>query len=94
MQDGGLERPKPRPEGRTCVSAVTPLLLHGLLEHCGLIEAGLWTRPGPGALCFPISCDLVSHLFSTSSLSDIVNCDLKSTLRVLYNLFTSYRNVD
>uniref|UniRef100_A0A8C6SK10 Parvin, alpha a n=1 Tax=Neogobius melanostomus TaxID=47308 RepID=A0A8C6SK10_9GOBI len=39
MQDGGLERPKPRPE-------------------------------------------------------DIVNCDLKSTLRVLYNLFTRYRNVD
>ncbi|GCB73682.1 hypothetical protein scyTo_0002763 [Scyliorhinus torazame] len=25
---------------------------------------------------------------------DIVNCDLKSTLRVLYNLFTKYRNVD
>ncbi|CAB1322847.1 unnamed protein product [Coregonus sp. 'balchen'] len=39
MQDGGLERPRPRPE-------------------------------------------------------DIVNCDLKSTLRVLYNLFTRYRNVD
>uniref|UniRef100_A0A8C4RTI5 Parvin, alpha b n=1 Tax=Erpetoichthys calabaricus TaxID=27687 RepID=A0A8C4RTI5_ERPCA len=39
MQDGGLERPKPRPE-------------------------------------------------------DIVNCDLKSTLRVLYNLFTKYRNVE
>ncbi|KAG7214857.1 hypothetical protein INR49_005125 [Caranx melampygus] len=38
-KDGGLERPKPRPE-------------------------------------------------------DIVNCDLKSTLRVLYNLFTRYRNVD
>lgn len=28
------------------------------------------------------------------SLADIVNCDLKSTLRVLYNLFTRYRNVD
>uniref|UniRef100_A0A8C1NC40 Parvin, alpha b n=1 Tax=Cyprinus carpio TaxID=7962 RepID=A0A8C1NC40_CYPCA len=26
--------------------------------------------------------------------SDIVNCDLKSTLRVLYNLFTKYRNVE
>ncbi|KAJ7401166.1 Alpha-parvin [Pitangus sulphuratus] len=39
MQDGGLEKPKPRPE-------------------------------------------------------DIVNCDLKSTLRVLYNLFTKYRNVE
>uniref|UniRef100_A0A672QE86 Protein-methionine sulfoxide oxidase mical2b-like n=1 Tax=Sinocyclocheilus grahami TaxID=75366 RepID=A0A672QE86_SINGR len=39
MQDGDLERPKPRPE-------------------------------------------------------DIVNCDLKSTLRVLYNLFTRYRHVD
>uniref|UniRef100_A0A8C1WX52 Parvin, alpha a n=1 Tax=Cyprinus carpio TaxID=7962 RepID=A0A8C1WX52_CYPCA len=39
MQDGDLERPKPRPE-------------------------------------------------------DIVNCDLKSTLRVLYNLFTGYRHVD
>uniref|UniRef100_A0A3Q3IS37 Calponin-homology (CH) domain-containing protein n=1 Tax=Monopterus albus TaxID=43700 RepID=A0A3Q3IS37_MONAL len=39
MQDGGLERPKPRPE-------------------------------------------------------DIVNCDLKSTLRVLYNLFTRYRNIE
>uniref|UniRef100_A0A3Q0QNH7 Parvin, alpha a n=1 Tax=Amphilophus citrinellus TaxID=61819 RepID=A0A3Q0QNH7_AMPCI len=39
MQDGGLERPKPRPE-------------------------------------------------------DIVNCDLKSTLRVLYNLFSRYRNVE
>lgn len=26
--------------------------------------------------------------------ADIVNCDLKSTLRVLYNLFTKYRNVD
>ncbi|KAK1804585.1 hypothetical protein P4O66_020578 [Electrophorus voltai] len=39
MQDGGLERPKPRPE-------------------------------------------------------DIVNCDLKSTLRVLYNLFTKYRHVE
>uniref|UniRef100_A0A8C2EEG7 Parvin, alpha b n=1 Tax=Cyprinus carpio TaxID=7962 RepID=A0A8C2EEG7_CYPCA len=25
---------------------------------------------------------------------DIVNCDLKSTLRVLYNLFTKYRNVE
>ncbi|RMB97912.1 hypothetical protein DUI87_25390 [Hirundo rustica rustica] len=39
MQDGGLEKPKPRPE-------------------------------------------------------DIVNCDLKSTLRVLYNLFSKYRNVE
>ncbi|KAI4891418.1 hypothetical protein NFI96_026955 [Prochilodus magdalenae] len=39
MQDGGLEKPKPRPE-------------------------------------------------------DIVNCDLKSTLRVLYNLFTKYRSVE
>ncbi|XP_051756790.1 parvin, alpha b isoform X1 [Ctenopharyngodon idella] len=39
MQDGDLEKPKPRPE-------------------------------------------------------DIVNCDLKSTLRVLYNLFTKYRNVE
>ncbi|KAK2535757.1 Parva [Columba guinea] len=39
MQDGGLEKPKPRPE-------------------------------------------------------DVVNCDLKSTLRVLYNLFTKYRNVE
>ncbi|XP_043915329.1 alpha-parvin [Protopterus annectens] len=39
MQDGGLDKPKPRPE-------------------------------------------------------DIVNCDLKSTLRVLYNLFTKYRNLD
>ncbi|KAH0620875.1 hypothetical protein JD844_021739 [Phrynosoma platyrhinos] len=39
MQDGGLEKPKPRPE-------------------------------------------------------DIVNCDLKSTLRVLYNLFTKYRNLE
>ncbi|XP_017330591.1 parvin, alpha a [Ictalurus punctatus] len=39
MQDGGLERPKPRTE-------------------------------------------------------DIVNCDLKSTLRVLYNLFTRYRHVE
>ncbi|GAA6094406.1 parvin, alpha a isoform X1 [Tachysurus ichikawai] len=39
MQDGGLERPKPRAE-------------------------------------------------------DIVNCDLKSTLRVLYNLFTRYRHVE
>lgn len=26
--------------------------------------------------------------------ADIVNCDLKSTLRVLYNLFTKYRNVE
>lgn len=26
--------------------------------------------------------------------TDIVNCDLKSTLRVLYNLFTKYRNVE
>lgn len=26
--------------------------------------------------------------------SDIVNCDLKSTLRVLYNLFTRYRHVE
>uniref|UniRef100_A0A673ML11 Alpha-parvin-like n=1 Tax=Sinocyclocheilus rhinocerous TaxID=307959 RepID=A0A673ML11_9TELE len=25
---------------------------------------------------------------------DIVNCDLKSTLRVLYNLFTKYRNLE
>uniref|UniRef100_A0A8D2JPE6 Calponin-homology (CH) domain-containing protein n=1 Tax=Sciurus vulgaris TaxID=55149 RepID=A0A8D2JPE6_SCIVU len=39
MQDGGLEKPKPRPE-------------------------------------------------------DIVNCDLKSMLRVLYNLFTKYRNME
>lgn len=28
------------------------------------------------------------------SPADIVNCDLKSTLRVLYNLFTKYRNVE
>ncbi|KAL7992188.1 hypothetical protein Chor_016444 [Crotalus horridus] len=41
MQDGGLEKPKPRPEGIY-----------------------------------------------------IVNCDLKSTLRVLYNLFTKYRNLE
>lgn len=26
-------------------------------------------------------------------LADVVNMDLKSTLRVLYNLFTKYRNV-
>lgn len=29
-----------------------------------------------------------------SFFPDIVNCDLKSTLRVLYNLFTRYRSVD
>lgn len=40
---------------------------------------------------------LITFLILTrtySSFSDIVNCDLKSTLRVLYNLFTRYRNVD
>lgn len=32
--------------------------------------------------------------FCFASYADIVNCDLKSTLRVLYNLFTKYRNVE
>lgn len=32
--------------------------------------------------------------FCSVSYADIVNCDLKSTLRVLYNLFTKYRNVE
>lgn len=32
--------------------------------------------------------------FFSDLLADIVNCDLKSTLRVLYNLFTKYRNVE
>lgn len=38
----------------------------------------------------------IPSLFFLSFLfyPDIVNCDLKSTLRVLYNLFTRYRNVD
>jgi len=31
--------------------------------------------------------------FSFSS-TDVVNLDLKSTLRVLYNLFTKYKNVE
>jgi hypothetical protein len=33
-------------------------------------------------------------LFICSYFPDIVNCDLKSALMVLYNLFTRYRNVD
>lgn len=28
------------------------------------------------------------------SSTDVVNLDLKSTLRVLYNLFTKYKNVE
>ena len=51
-----------------------------------------------------LDCDLNSRwmcpicvynsYFVSLIFSDIVNCDLKSTLRVLYNLFTRYRNVD
>lgn len=36
----------------------------------------------------------VTNLSSLVFFLDIVNCDLKSTLRVLYNLFSKYRNVE
>lgn len=54
---------------------------------------GGWWKEGDEdtcrGLCGPTDamCVFVFH-------SDIVNCDLKSTLRVLYNLFTKYRNVE
>ncbi|KAB1271773.1 Alpha-parvin, partial [Camelus dromedarius] len=64
MQDGGLEKPKPRPEGT--------LLFSG------------WVTRWP----------LCTSFQGTGQGSYIVNCDLKSTLRVLYNLFTKYRNVE
>lgn len=37
---------------------------------------------------------LLKHSMFFVFYTDIVNCDLKSTLRVLYNLFTKYRNVE
>lgn len=42
----------------------------------------------------PIWAPLKQCIFCFVSYADIVNCDLKSTLRVLYNLFTKYRNVE
>lgn len=36
-------------------------------------------------------CECASYIFIF--ISDIVNLDLKSTLRVLYNLFTKYKNM-
>jgi len=37
----------------------------------------------------------ITHVCYTyiSLISDIVNLDVKSTLRVLYNLFTKYKNI-
>ena len=46
-----------------------------------------------GANTANLGATLAMCLFSWS-YADIVNCDLKSTLRVLYNLFTKYRNVE
>lgn len=37
--------------------------------------------------------DCISDFFNMSLFLDIVNQDLKSTLRVLYNLFTKYKNL-
>ncbi|OXB61762.1 hypothetical protein ASZ78_002327 [Callipepla squamata] len=67
MQDGGLKKPKARPEGMdiTCVFE-----LWQMMDNKMQIED-----------------------FSFSS-TDVVNLDLKSTLRVLYNLFTKYKNVE
>ncbi|KAB0403035.1 hypothetical protein E2I00_011932 [Balaenoptera physalus] len=87
MQDGGLEKPKPRPEGT--------LLFPGLVT--------IWQDP-PLHTSFQ-GTEQGSCLIPEGRLSflkpslpfageDIVNCDLKSTLRVLYNLFTKYRNVE
>lgn len=42
-----------------------------------------------GHICFMRMCCFTIYFF----FSDIVNLDLKSTLRVLYNLFTKYKNM-
>ena len=52
-----------------------------------------WVAGGRGQP-MPIWAPLKQCVFCFVSYADIVNCDLKSTLRVLYNLFTKYRNVE
>lgn len=64
-------------------------------------SAPLWNvSQAAGGVCVRVCLSAVCknlHVFKVMAgflISDIVNCDLKSTLRVLYNLFTRYRHVE
>lgn len=99
MLDGGLKKPKARPEGNT-----PPEQFRAQREG--------QQEPGPQATCvsmgsrrfFPLHvwqrsfqllevCPLRPTVCLFSS-ADVVNLDLKSTLRVLYTLFTKYKDVE
>lgn len=99
MLDGGLKKPKARPEGNT-----PPEQLGAQREGQQGSEhqepACLWAADGFFLLhVWPRSFQLleVCPLQPTVSLfpsADVVNLDLKSTLRVLYTLFTKYKDVE
>ena len=63
--DGGLPRPRARPEGQWKCRSIIPY------------DEGF--HPGSRDVCYLDQLDLV-------------NLDLKSTLRVLYNLFSKYKS--
>ncbi|KAJ7398870.1 Beta-parvin [Pitangus sulphuratus] len=79
MQDGGLKKPKARPE-----VTVVP----SWWSECAPVMSVWLEVPGKLLLLENCSCG------EDSDILDVVNLDLKSTLRVLYNLFTKYKNVE
>ena len=51
-----------------------------------MLSRGRGTRPS--------APQVVLHTAPLFPSADVVNLDLKSTLRVLYNLFTKYKNME
>lgn len=76
------------------------IMLTSLLNWCKMLE---WSNPKPDlkvismvTISISISPFLIigcSNFHLNYFFSDIVNLDLKSTLRVLYNLFTKYKTI-
>ncbi|KAJ6665104.1 hypothetical protein lerEdw1_005335, partial [Lerista edwardsae] len=100
MQDGGLEKPKPRPEGILLkflqnIFAVVSSLTAGKIRNLYL-QNKRCDAAASESCPFHMLCiiERAHPSFFPLSPPDIVNCDLKSTLRVLYNLFTKYRNLE
>uniref|UniRef100_A0AAR2KHS3 Calponin-homology (CH) domain-containing protein n=1 Tax=Pygocentrus nattereri TaxID=42514 RepID=A0AAR2KHS3_PYGNA len=70
------------------------VLLMGLLEGYFVPLYGFFLTPENFEQKNVLNNQHLFDLMPVFLFSDIVNCDLKSTLRVLYNLFTRYRHVD
>lgn len=103
MLDGGLKKPKARPEGNKPPpqppAPAAPSIREG---QQGIRAPGSLHVQWIGGRHLSVACvaiqpaapgvrPLQSMLFL---FADVVNLDLKSTLRVLYTLFTKYKDVE